>query len=143
MSRLSVASRRPWPSTVTREKVRGWEDEHLHRGPLHPYEPSSARHVSLHILEPRSASATTDSMERSCAGSLLRLAFLCHRIHAPETPIGHLIPLSLFVHYTLLAKLLPIGSLSRPLAQPAAEVLLREHVLAGYAFRTSALHLSP
>ena len=82
-------------------------------------------------------------MERSCAGSLLRLAFLCHRIHAPETPIGHLIPLSLFVHYTLLAKLLPIGSLSRPLAQPAAEVLLREHVLAGYAFRTSALHLSP
>ena len=38
MSRLSVASRRPWPATVTREKVRGWEDEHLHRGPLHPYE---------------------------------------------------------------------------------------------------------
>ena len=32
MSRPSVASPRPWASTVTREKVRREEDEHLHRG---------------------------------------------------------------------------------------------------------------
>ena len=32
MSRPSVASRRPWASTVTREKERGEEDEHLHQG---------------------------------------------------------------------------------------------------------------
>ena len=30
MSRPSVTSRRPWPSTVTWEKVKGEEDEHLH-----------------------------------------------------------------------------------------------------------------
>ena len=38
MSRLSVASRCSRPSTVTRKTVRGYEDEHLHGGPLHPYE---------------------------------------------------------------------------------------------------------